>query len=107
MTVEEGLCAFIPCRVHFYHPETQGTFRYGSWIREETKFQSELALERIYNWKRLTRIRQTDTCSLNITDAHRSDTGSYFFTSEPYTKSYGYSYDSSENRLYLQVVGKE
>ncbi|XP_036348476.2 sialic acid-binding Ig-like lectin 5 [Ochotona princeps] len=107
VTVEEGLCVSIPCRVRFYHPEIQGTFRYGSWLREEAKSQGALVTANRFredDWKRPFRFRQTDTCSLNITDAQKSDTGSYFFTSEPYVKSYSHSYDSSENQFSLKVV---
>lgn len=108
-TVQEGLCIYVPCQVHF--PATSGSL-FGYWFQENanTNQASPVATNdpnrpvqketqgRFY----LVGDPNTHNCSLEIRDAKRSDTQKYFFRIEGSIK---YSFIKLEWLLSVSVTG--
>lgn len=86
VTVQEGLCIFVPCQVEY--PASSSSV-FGYWFRDGANIYSDSpvatndphrpvqkeAQGRFY----LTGDQDTNNCSLDIRDAQKSDTGMYFF----------------------------
>ncbi|EDM07562.1 sialic acid binding Ig-like lectin 5 (predicted), isoform CRA_a [Rattus norvegicus] len=63
VTVQEGLCVFVPCQVKY--PASGGSV-FGYWFQDGANFYLVGGID-------------TKNCSLDIRDARKSDTGKYFF----------------------------
>ncbi|XP_031242148.1 sialic acid-binding Ig-like lectin 5 isoform X2 [Mastomys coucha] len=86
VTVQEGLCVFVPCQVQY--PTSYGSV-FGFWFRDgaDINLNPPVATNdphrsvqketqgRFY----LMGNQNTDNCSLDIRDARKTDTGKYFF----------------------------
>ncbi|XP_044614785.2 sialic acid-binding Ig-like lectin 13 isoform X1 [Equus asinus] len=107
VTVQEGLCVFVPC--DFFYPRdsrTVLTFAHGYWFREGARVYQDASVatndpDREVNEETQGRFHllgdpRTYNCSLDIRDARRRDEGQYFFRVEKY------SYKS--NQLNLRVT---
>ncbi|XP_019490623.1 PREDICTED: sialic acid-binding Ig-like lectin 14, partial [Hipposideros armiger] len=113
VTVQEGLCVHVPCS--FSYPWSSWSSRaelYIYWYRSgDNRRQDYLvatnkphvpARPETSGRFRLLEDPTTNSCSLNISNARMSDTGSYFFRVER-GKSVQYNY--GDKRLNLQVTG--
>lgn len=86
VTVQEGLCVFVPCQVKY--PASRGSV-FGYWFRAgaNTNLDSPVATNDPHRpVQQETQGRfylvggiDTNNCSLDIRDARKSDTGKYFF----------------------------
>ncbi|XP_068944299.1 sialic acid-binding Ig-like lectin 14 [Petaurus breviceps papuanus] len=111
VTVQEGMCAHVPCI--FQHsglsPNGHSTV-YGYWFREGANvyYDNPVATSNGYQWVEegargrflLLGDPRMKNCSLSITDAKISDTGSYFFHFDSAYQSYSYR----DETLYVQVT---
>ena len=109
MTVQEGLCVFVPCR--FSLPWVSFGKFYMFWFREraDTKRDPPVATNKPEQKLREgTQGRfsvpgepQAGNCSLSITDVNAGDSGTYFFQVETHFRKYAYL----NKMLFLNVIG--
>ncbi|XP_055469368.1 myeloid cell surface antigen CD33-like isoform X1 [Psammomys obesus] len=111
VTVEEGLCAHVPCSVSYpsYKPHLQRVF--GFWFQEgahlhedppvATNDPRQLVQRATQGRFHLLGDPEKNDCSLLITDAQKNDTGMYFFrvVRDPFVR---YTYKG--NQLSLHVI---
>lgn len=114
VTVEEGLCAHVPCSVSYpsYQPHFQRVF--GFWFQERASLREDspvatndprqLVQKATQGRFHLLGDPEKNDCSLFITDAQKNDTGVYFFrvVREPFVR---YTYRG--NQLSLHVIRKQ
>lgn len=110
VTVQEGLCVFVPCTVTY--PKTASTFAYGYWFREgdnansaavATSNTSREVKEETKGRFQLLGDPRKYNCSLDIRDARRTDDGLYFFRIE---SIYNLKYTYIQNKLSVHVTGE-
>ncbi|KAM5209541.1 myeloid cell surface antigen CD33-like isoform 1-T1 [Hipposideros larvatus] len=115
VTVQEGLCVFVPCNVTYprssNHYRSGSDLAYGSWFREGTNTKQGAAVATNKpgrNIQKETQGRfcllgepQMSNCSLDIRDARRSDNGKYFFRIE---KEQNNSWNYISNLLSVHVA---
>ncbi|XP_054553328.1 sialic acid-binding Ig-like lectin 13 isoform X2 [Talpa occidentalis] len=88
VTVQEGQCVLLPCVGGYPGPRyTAGSTVYGSWFKKRGMSWNTVATNRL--GQKVTRGRfhllwdpRTYNCSLDIRDARREDTGTYYFRVE-------------------------
>uniref|UniRef100_A0A671EGD3 Ig-like domain-containing protein n=1 Tax=Rhinolophus ferrumequinum TaxID=59479 RepID=A0A671EGD3_RHIFE len=110
--VQKGLCVHVPCS--FSYPWTSwysSAVLYIYWYRSRDNIQRDYpvasnnphkpARTETANRFRLLEDPTTNSCSLNISNAKRSDTGSYFFRVE---RGYDVKYSYTDKKLHLQVT---
>lgn len=110
LTVQEGLCVLLPCRLPtIYSPWYS---YYGYWYLEgadvpvATNDPHEEVQEETRGRFHLLWDLSSKNCSLSIRDARRRDTAVYFFQLKQKWPNFGYtSYVSS--KLSVCVMGKE
>ncbi|ELK33373.1 Sialic acid-binding Ig-like lectin 14 [Myotis davidii] len=113
VTVQEGLCVHVPCS--FSYPwsswsSPSSLYTYWYRVRDNIDYAAPVASNNPHKpVKRETQGRfllgdpRTNDCSLNITDARRSDSGRYFFRVE---RGNSVRYNYREKMLDLQVTDK-
>ncbi|XP_075393981.1 myeloid cell surface antigen CD33-like [Tenrec ecaudatus] len=112
VTVQQGLCVSVPCVVSYPQRDwNQSTPSLGYWFRDgsntdtdppvATNDPQKTAREETRDRFHLTGDPQRNSCSLDITDARRTDLGLYFFriVRGTYVK-YNYKY----NQVYVNVT---
>ncbi|XP_032179921.1 myeloid cell surface antigen CD33-like [Mustela erminea] len=87
MTVQEGLCVHVPCE--FYYPWLSFMSPYMSWFQKgadvnqdppvATNKPNQKLHERTQGRFFIHGDLQTGNCSLDITEVHKGDSGTYFF----------------------------
>ncbi|XP_059007041.1 sialic acid-binding Ig-like lectin 5 isoform X1 [Mustela lutreola] len=87
MTVQEGLCVHVPCE--FYYPWLSFMSPYMSWFQKgadvnqdppvATNKPNQKLHERTQGRFFIRGDLQTGNCSLDITEVHKGDSGTYFF----------------------------
>ena len=115
VTVQEGLCVRVPCSFHYPRSYWDNSVpAHGYWFREgasiyqdppvATNNPDREVLTESQGQFHLLGDPQTYNCSLDIRDAQRGDTGTYFFRVErgPIVR---YSY--TENMIFLRVTGED
>ncbi|XP_019490177.1 PREDICTED: sialic acid-binding Ig-like lectin 5 [Hipposideros armiger] len=113
VTVQEGLCVHVPCS--FSYPWSSWSSRtelyiYWYWSGDNIHQGYPVATNKprattrpeTSGRFRLLEDPTTNSCSLNISDARMSDTGSYFFRVE---RGYSVKYNYGDKKLNLQVTG--
>ncbi|XP_045056215.2 sialic acid-binding Ig-like lectin 13 isoform X2 [Desmodus rotundus] len=110
--VQEGQCVFVPCTVTYRrHHWTDSTPAHGYWFQEgANEFQDPPVAtnnqDRKVQTKKQGRFHllgdpRNYSCSLDIRDAQRRDTGTYFFRIE---RGYYETYSYKKNQLYVHVT---
>ncbi|XP_043849885.1 sialic acid-binding Ig-like lectin 14 [Dromiciops gliroides] len=109
VSVQEGLCVQVPCTFHHPSPNYSGAF-YGYWFRRKyylfqgslmaTNDPSQMVEEQARGRFHLLGDPMMNNCSLSITDAQFSDSGSYFFHVENGDEKYSYIWKP----LYVDVT---
>uniref|UniRef100_A0A673VNF2 Ig-like domain-containing protein n=1 Tax=Suricata suricatta TaxID=37032 RepID=A0A673VNF2_SURSU len=112
LTVQEGLCVYVPCQ--FFYPPGRGIYFYsthGYWFRKETNTRQD-PLVATSNPNRKVQLDaqgrfhllgdlQASNCSLDIRDAQRRDSGTYFFRVE---KEPSVKYSYLQNQISVHVT---
>ncbi|XP_074075591.1 sialic acid-binding Ig-like lectin 14 isoform X4 [Macrotis lagotis] len=108
VTVQEGMCAHIPCSFNFPSSYVHDKI-YGSWFREGlhggqgsavvTNDPDENVNEQNRGRFHLLGDPRKHNCSLSITDAQLTDTGKYYFRFRGPD-----SYSFTDNKLYVNVT---
>ncbi|XP_035869146.1 sialic acid-binding Ig-like lectin 13 isoform X1 [Phyllostomus discolor] len=112
VTVQEALCVFVPCTVTYrQHYWTDSTPAHGYWFQEgANEFQDPPVAtnnqDRKVQGEKQGRFHLLGdplnySCSLDITDARRRDTGTFFFRVE---RGHYEAYSYKENQLYVHVT---
>ncbi|XP_045712339.1 sialic acid-binding Ig-like lectin 13 isoform X3 [Phyllostomus hastatus] len=110
--VQEALCVFVPCTVTYrQHYWTDSTPAHGYWFQKgANEFQDPPVAtnnqDRKVQGEKQGRFHllgdpRNYSCSLDITDARRRDTGTYFFRVE---RGHYETYSYKENQLYVHVT---
>lgn len=110
VTVQEGLCVFVPCQVKY--PTTRDSV-FGYWFRNgvNSNTNSLVATNDPYRSVQqeaqgrfyLVGGRDTKNCSLDIRNAWKNDTGEYFFRLDG---SGPVKYSFRKQMLSVTVIGK-
>ncbi|XP_068944958.1 sialic acid-binding Ig-like lectin 13 isoform X2 [Petaurus breviceps papuanus] len=112
VTVQEGMCVHIPCAFYHYQLSPNGHNPVnGYWFKKEAFYVHDSLVATNVPWQRAEEEAQgrfrllgdprMNNCSLSITDAQFSDTGSYYFRFEKGNIKYSYR----EKLLYVHVTG--
>lgn len=112
--MQEGLCVSVPCTFSIpERPWTNGSSVHGYWFREWANVfwnapvaASDPSLpvqEETQGRFRLPGEPEAFNCSLDIRDARRNDTGSYFFR---VLRGHSVEYTYEKNPLTVHVTGK-
>lgn len=107
VTVQEGLCVFVPCTLPKDHMNMWSGPAFGYWFHEgeNTHLDSLVATNnpnQIVQKEMQSRFHLSGDCSLDIRDAQKGDSGSYFFRLE----KGGITWDFCENMISVHVTGK-
>lgn len=111
VTVQEGLCVLVPCT--FFEPSLKpgSDTVFGYWFRAGADTDTDLPVvtnnpdkpvQKTQSQFHLFGDPSTNDCSLDIRDAQRSDSGSYFFRMEKGSVKWNYC----KNELSVDVTGK-
>ncbi|GAB1291976.1 Sialic acid-binding Ig-like lectin 5 [Apodemus speciosus] len=108
VTVQEGLCVFVPCRVEY--PASSGPV-FGYWFRQGAKINVDPPVATNDPHRSVQKEAQgrfylvgdpdSHNCSLDIRDARKSDTGVYFFR---LSGSGSVKYSFKEPMLFVHVT---
>ncbi|XP_012862150.2 sialic acid-binding Ig-like lectin 13 [Echinops telfairi] len=90
VTVQEGLCTFLPCTITYPHGMwTDSDPTYGSWFRDGADVNQDAPVATNHPGQKVQEETQgrfyllgdprNHTCSLDIRDTRMADNGSYFF----------------------------
>ncbi|KAF6289050.1 sialic acid binding Ig like lectin 14 [Rhinolophus ferrumequinum] len=112
VTVQEGLCVHVPCSFSYpWNPQYSSGVLYVYWYRSGDSITYDYPVASNNPLKpantetsdrfRLLEDPRTNSCSLNISNARMSDTGSYFFRVE---RGYLLKYTYKDKKLNLQVT---
>ena len=115
VTVQEGLCVSVACNVSYRHLGwTESDPAYGFWFREgAVRNQAALVAtnkgdHKVQEWAQGRFLLHGDpgnySCSLDIRDARKTDSGSYYFRVE---RGPTLKYSFLQNKLTVSVTGKE
>ena len=115
VTVQEGLCVSVACNVSYRHLGwTESDPAYGFWFREgAVRNQAALVAthkgdRKVQEWAQGRFLLCGDpgnySCSLDIRDARKTDSGSYYFRVE---RGPTLKYSFLQNKLTVSVTGKE
>ncbi|KAM5209383.1 sialic acid-binding Ig-like lectin 14 [Hipposideros larvatus] len=112
VTVQKGLCVHVPCSFSYPWGSWSSPKLYIYWYRSEddrrqdypvaTNNQRLPARTETSDRFHLLEDRKTNSCSLIISDARMSDTGSYIFRVE---RGNNVQYTYRDKKLNLQVTG--
>lgn len=112
MTVQEGLCVYVPCSFSYAWSSWSSSsevYTYWYWKEESIWYSEPVASmdpnkpTKTENQDRFLLVdARNNNCSLHIRDARRSDIGMYIFRMERGSVKYTYQ----DNTLKLQVTGK-
>lgn len=109
VTVQEGLCVLVPCTFIVKPRNMLSDLVFGYWYHEEknTLHDSLVATNNPYQLVRGTQSRfhlsgdlRFNDCSLDIRDAQKSDSGSYFFS----LKKEGVTWNFCEEKISVHVT---
>uniref|UniRef100_A0A8I5ZXZ3 Sialic acid binding Ig-like lectin H n=1 Tax=Rattus norvegicus TaxID=10116 RepID=A0A8I5ZXZ3_RAT len=109
VTVQEGLCVLVPCKFIVNPRNMLSDLVFGYWYHEEknTQLDSLVATNNPYQLVRGTQSRfhlsgdlRFNDCSLDIRDAQKSDSGSYFFS----LKKEGMTWNFCEEKISVHVT---
>uniref|UniRef100_A0A671EEZ0 Ig-like domain-containing protein n=1 Tax=Rhinolophus ferrumequinum TaxID=59479 RepID=A0A671EEZ0_RHIFE len=109
VTVQEGLCVHVPCSFSYpWNPQYSSGVLHIYWYRsgDSITYDYPVASNNPYKPVRAEtanrfRLLRANSCSLSISNARRSDTGSYFFRVE---RGYYVKYTYKDKKLHLQVT---
>lgn len=114
VTVQEGLCVFVPCTVSY--PEVgrkDSTPVHGYWFQKKNNSNKDILVATTNKAKNVsgkTKSRlhllgdpRANDCSLIITDAQKGDSGKYYFQLKRGNQKYSYQSDL----LTVDVTGME
>ncbi|XP_019490192.1 PREDICTED: sialic acid-binding Ig-like lectin 14 [Hipposideros armiger] len=113
VTVQEGQCVHVPCSFSYPWSSRSPPFElYMYWYRSRDNIRQSYPVAtnnprvpvrpETSGRFRLLEDPTTNSCSLNISNARMSDTGSYFFRVE---RGYSVKYNYGDKKLNLQVTG--
>ncbi|KAM9755109.1 sialic acid-binding Ig-like lectin 5 isoform 3-T3 [Dama dama] len=111
VTVQEGLCIFVPCKVSYPRLDwTDSTRVYGAWFRKEDRLQEDVLMATDNSTRGGKKKRniplhllgdpRANNCSLGIVDARKRDSGNYYFQLGREAAEHSYK----NNQLTVNVV---
>ncbi|XP_074171630.1 sialic acid-binding Ig-like lectin 5 isoform X2 [Rhinolophus sinicus] len=112
VTVQEGLCVHVPCSFSYpWNLQSSSDVLHIYWYQSGDNIQRDYPVAsnnpdkpvrtETANRFRLLEDPRTNSCSLSISNARRSDTGTYFFRVE---RGYYVKYTYTDKKLHLQVT---
>ncbi|XP_028645064.1 myeloid cell surface antigen CD33-like [Grammomys surdaster] len=105
VTVQEGLCVLVPCTFTEYPIIMRSDLVFGYWFheRETTDLDSLVATNnpnQLVQKETQSRFHLSMYCSLDIRDAQKGDSGSYFFSLE----TEGVKWNYCEDKIFVHVT---